>query len=934
MPIRPPNFWRAGVVLALAAVGASAGTAGPEAYGLLPGATLVNAGRIVVVERAEEQVLLVAFTLNGMTIADSLPVYPIPGGALVPLGEFCRILQLAIEVDPAQGRATGWFIDPKRTFAFDALTGTVTLKGAARTADPRRFEIQPRDIFVDASLLAEWFPVDLKLDLRRAFLHATSLEPLPVQAFWERSARIRKETGNARLALEQERKAYLPAPNDYLLAEVPAIDQTLRVGQRSLGDSRTSVQSTTLTTGDLLGLEHQAYLSLTNQGAKHRDLRFSLGRKDPGAELLGPLRATQFQVGDVTSQGLDLVLSGAYARGFQVSNIPLALDLQFDRRSFRGNLPPGWQVELYHNSALLSIQSVRPDGTYEFIDTPVFFGPNEYKLVFYGPLGERREETYRTDVNAVQVPEGSFRYQVMGQDPDLNGRRAMVQADYGLTPQLSLGLAAASLGAQPGAGGDGGHHNYTALNLRTAFNRLASQFVVARMETGRTAGQLSLQSGYGFSTFQFRHAQLEEGFTSDFFRAGGVRQSSDLSANLFGFTKGPFSSLSSAFGARRDRYSDARTTDTWYNRTSMLIKGLYFSNEFNWTRQEGGLEASARHRTAGNLSVSRALRGFGLRGSVGYALSAPREITQFTCAGDLHLPDAYLSLQVARDLGSTPVPGAVFTSAPGGTTATLSYQRLFSVLSLGADLAYRTSSGWQANLTLRTTFRREPRKGSWSLSSRPATGTGAISALAFVDTNGNGARDPGEPVKEGVGFRVNGFSHPAKTDAQGVAHIVDVPVNTYAFIKVDNGSMEDPLWKGQHPGFRFASRSGHAARIELPVVALGELDGTVFTLDGGKRREVAGLLVELLDATGKAVRQVRSAFDGYFIFQDLQPGSYTLRLHPEDALKRGAVAGAARRVELKPTGTQLDGQDLEAALLPAPKPIPEMPDLPAPTVPK
>jgi hypothetical protein len=70
-----------------------------------------------------------------------------------------------------------------------------------------------------------------------------------------------------------------------------------------------------------------------------------------------------------------------------VSSFPLQLQSQFDRQSFRGELPPGWEVELYRGAELLAYAQSRADGLYEFLDVPLLFGLNVFRLELYGPQG-------------------------------------------------------------------------------------------------------------------------------------------------------------------------------------------------------------------------------------------------------------------------------------------------------------------------------------------------------------------------------------------------------------------------------------------------------------------------------------------------------------------------------------------------------------------
>ena len=91
-------------------------------------------------------------------------------------------------------------------------------------------------------------------------------------------------------------------------------------------------------------------------------LRLRAYRSDPDGHLLGPLHATHFGFGDV--EGFDSGLTGSFAagRGAVITNRPLAARAAFDRTRFEGDLPTGWEAEIYRNGELLGFAKadVRP----------------------------------------------------------------------------------------------------------------------------------------------------------------------------------------------------------------------------------------------------------------------------------------------------------------------------------------------------------------------------------------------------------------------------------------------------------------------------------------------------------------------------------------------------------------------------------------------
>ena len=79
-----------------------------------------------------------------------------------------------------------------------------------------------------------------------------------------------------------------------------------------------------------------------------------------------------------------------------------------------------------------------------------------------------------------------------------------------------------------------------------------------------------------------------------------------------------------------------------------------------------------------------------------------------------------------------------------------------------------------------------------------------------------------------------------------------------------------------------------------------------------KRRPAAGMTLELLaiEPGSKSVRQARTASDGFFILESVPPGTYLLRVAPED-LKRSKLSDTgARVITISPKGDLIDGVDL------------------------
>jgi len=73
-------------------------------------------------------------------------------------------------------------------------------------------------------------------------------------------------------------------------------------------------------------------------------------------------------------------------------------------------------------------------------------------------------------------------------------------------------------------------------------------------------------------------------------------------------------------------------------------------------------------------------------------------------------------------------------------------------------------------------------------------------------------------------------------------------------------------------------------------VSTSEIDGTVYLERNGEFREAANVALQLLDNENKTTDTLRSAYDGFFIFEKVVPGQYTLRVDPSKLERLGLEA--------------------------------------------
>jgi hypothetical protein len=855
--------------------------------GLQPDAAAENGGAALVAStpprKNEANLILLEVRLDGQVLSDGITAYEIGRHVFLPLGELARLLTLAVRVT-GEGRASGYILAEERNFSLDVGEGAVHAGGKDERLDRSQLKAEAEDIYVESRLLARWLPADFDIDMPNLALKVRPREPLPLQ---ERLARRERrnlpghpggyaDPGYPRLA----------AP--YRVAGLPFIDETLGVNTGGAnGRRRTDASYTAYLTADLLGMEAALYASRSPQDPSS-GLRLTLGRNDPDAGLLGPLHARTALFGSVAVPGMpNISASSATGNGIAVSNRPLNQPTSFDRHTLQGDLPPGWDVELYYNEALVGFQQSRPDGKYTFADQPLAYGPNEFRLVFHGPLGQLRVERQSFLLEESAVPHGQLFYDVAAHRDQYGRPRALAQFEWGLNAYLN-----ATGGWQRAPGLDGKERSYANVGLRNYWNAFILSGDAVRADDGGTLAQLALKTRVGNVALSASRARLD-GFTSEFFARSSdpVRTHDTLradgavapGANLF---------LPLSFEVQRDILASRKENILLQGRVSAYRDGTAVSNALRWQSLGGDRVAD------GVLQVSRRVAGIGLTGQLHYLLAPRAELGSAAMSADRYLADGYL-----LNVGMT----RMFDTREYRLTGALN--KSLGSYGLGVSGFYSTRHEYGAGVQFFMAMGLEPRSARVLTEAQPMANMGSASVRVFLDKNLNGVMDGlDEPIK-GAGFTVNGGNHLARSDADGIAYLARLPAHQNVDLALDPNTLEDPQWQPQAKGVRIVPRPGKVNQVDFAVSITGEIDGTTYFVSKDKSRPIGDLRLELVDGKRKVVASMSSASDGYYVITGVLPGEYLLRVAPEQLKRLGLSDTGMHVITIGPDGTVLNGRD-------------------------
>lgn len=798
-------------------------------------------------------------------LGDGVRGYRTPQGICVDLGDVVLALDLAVRVDRKLRRATGWVFDERRSLTIDRDAGEVRAGSESFRLGATTIRDTAAGWCVDLDSLNRWLGVPLAVDLSNAVLRVDAEEKLPFQLAAERRARAASIRPQAAFDL-----ASLPqAARPYRTWATPSVDVVASAGAMSdkRGGSYGQARYEIFAAGELLAQSFDARLSSDNEGVPD-SLRLRLYRTDAQGRLLGPLKATHYGAGDVSLLSTGIVAASAPGRGAVLTNRPVERPDAFDKTDFRGDLPAGWDAELYRNGQLLAFTSPNGDGRYEFIDVPLQYGANRFEIVLYGPQGQIRREIRQVQVGLDSIPPQQSWYWVgiAQENADLiefggrrsgafrRGWRGTAGIERGLDTRTSAAAYLHSLLIE------NVRYNYGEAALRRSIGPTLLEVGGSYADNGALAARASWLAAFG-----------ETYVRADAMRGWGGFVSDRLSGNI-----NAIYSVSVDQSVKLGRtilplHFDVRQVGRWSGgdsleasaRASASFRAMTFTGQLDWNRTSAPVGPDPPDNLIASLLANARIGRVRLRGEARFALSGDNGDTRMALIAEwAGKGEAEWRAELGYDRG--------LARARAG----LGYTRRFDKMQLGGFGEVASDGSVAASLAFAFSFGPQS-NGGWRVSAEKLASRGQVIADVWMDDNGDGMRQPGEAALPGVPLTAGNAFADAATDKEGRGTIDGLEPFRAVLIGIDAGSLPDPYVQPALPGVVVMPRPGVATRVALPMVAAGEIEG-IFRRDGGN--VVEGLRVELVDAEGRVRAATLTEFDGYFLFEGVAYGRYTVRL--------------------------------------------------------
>lgn len=826
-------------------------------------------------EPNDDDALLLELRSGQYRLGEPLRGYQTPTGVCVDFADLLQALDLPVRLDKKSRRATGWVFAEDQRLVIDRDANTVQNMNGSRAIDASAIRDTPEGWCIGLSALTQWLGVTFKPDLGNLAVIIESDRKLPFLEAIERKSRA------ARLQRPNERKfdlATLPhADSPYQTWRAPAVDIQVQAGWSS--SSGATAQYEGLASGEILSMSYTARVAARDSPVPD-SLRLRLYRNDPAGNLLGPLHATQFAVGDVETPTSALAAQSAYGRGAFISNRPLNLPSRFGRTTLRGQLPAGWDAELYRNGVLRAYQADRGDGRYEFPDVDLQFGENDFEVVLYGPQGQIRRERTSQNVGIENLPAGKTWYWagILDEGRDLvdlgtlpvaagQGWRWGSGVERGLDDRTTAGLGYYSMARS------GSRRHYLEATVRRSVGPMlielsgAQQFGAGRALRAEALGRLK---GVNFDA----HVLWVDGsFDSDLV---SVEQRREFGARMSGSVRLGSWRLPVELGARQTLSRRGVRVTELLTRSSGHIGRASLTVEFLHRQVTGPASLIAAEEQGNKLTF------------IGNSTVGPVRVRGQAAFGLDGTHPGFQRTQIVADapIGprSTLRAGFDYDRIGDRQEYSLGYVHQFTRFALRGEGRFDNRGNVGITLTAAFSLGPDPVDGGWRMSRARLAETGQAAIEVYRDENGDGYRQPDEPSVEGVAIEA-GFRHSDKpTNGSGRAVIDGLSPYVPVLVSIDTGSLPDPLLQPKGRGVVVVPRPGVAAKVSLPLAPTGEIEAVLLGPDGEPR---GGLSVELVDGNDVVVLRSQSDFDGYLLFDAVPYGTYHLRLSEQAARSLG-----------------------------------------------
>jgi hypothetical protein len=563
--------------------------------------------------------------------------------------------------------------------------------------------------------------------------------------------------------------------------------------------------------------------------------------------------------------------------GVQFTNTPTTYRRSFGTYTLSDITEPNWTVELYVNNVLVDYMKADASGFYKF-EVPLVYGNSAVKLRFFGPWGEERTKEENISIPFNFLPPKELEYSVSAGivEDSVSSRFSRASLNYGISRRITVGGGVEYLSSVT----TGSTMPYLSASLRLLSGLLLSTEYTYGV---RTKGLLSYRMPSNLQ-IELNYTKYDKGQKAIIYNYLEERK---VVVSI------PIKGKNFAAYSRLTLYQivlpNLKTTNA-----EMLWSGSVYGVSTNFTTT-GLFTDLSNPYVYSNLSLSFRLPArITMTPQVQYEYNLNQLISARASFEKPVFKRGYLNMSYEQNFrGNT-------SSIEVGFRYDLSFaQAGFSVRNTNDLTTFVESARGSLLYDRKTRY--------LGVNNRTSVGKGAITLIPFLDVDGNGKRDRGEPRANGLQFRINGGTI-VRNDKDTTIRILDLTPYTSYLLELDKNSFDNISWQMHNLTMKVNIDPNQFKTIEVPISVMGEISGTVYNGSKGQGR----ILVCFYRSDASLAARVLSESDGYYSYLGLKPGKYTVRIDP-DQLKKLNMVSSPEKIPVTIShsfdGDIVDGKD-------------------------
>ena len=824
------------------------------------------------IELQEDNVLIVQLSYDQLLLEESLFVYQTPEYTFIPVQGLIDALDFPLELNIDTLSLDGWFISENNRFSLDIANSNLFIEGIQQSWPKNlRYASDGFDLYIDLGTVEKWFDITLVLDVSQLELRLSSSSPLPIIS---QKLRAEKRAKLSPQTLPTEVSDYLHNHYDWLGSpsfdieyshQAERFQENKASGQR---DYQVSHFNSTTLQGSMDLLKHSLKTSYVYQGDE-QDLRLTFSRAAKGPnENLG-LGINWYELGDITSQSTALLSSSVSGSGISIKRGANNLQEQSSDVLLEGDAPPGWEVELYRNGALIDFAEASGNGQYSFANVSTYLGENIFDIRIYGPQGQYRTRQKRITVGSNMLARGKWDFQLQALERnqrlvDLSENTNDEESSAFLIAKLHAGIneyftlqSAFSRFRPEGYSED---HNYASLGFFASVYGGLSELNYAVDQQSGKALLFSYKNRFHDVNFNFDTEKYDQ-FISDKNPDGALELDSKLRINGL-WSEAWLNPVSYDLELQHSRY---KASQQWQASTRLSTRlGLtQVSHLLNFHHSSlDDLEDTL------NTSISATRRWHNWR----FKAEASHQLLPSSSLESIFSSASYQASKRINYQASISYTHSGQKTYSFDNSVSWRFEKMSISLSAGFDTEKHQSIG--INLSSALAYDK-PRKSLY-LSSDSITSNASLVAHTFLDHNNNQVFDDDDTPLPGIYFKGRNNWRQHATDPDGYVTLWNIPNLQMQSIDIDSRQIEDPYIKPLKTSYHVYSHAGKMSQLSIPFQTSLEIEGEIKLLKSGDSQPLAGVPISLYSHSGKLIQKRKTEYDGIFIFEEVLPGRYKL----------------------------------------------------------